>query len=158
MGLFNRNKKKEVPAAESPIFVSAHEHTWKDMPWYMITYYSSSVCTAGYKIIEPFVCITCGERKDVTLEELEWSNISVETREKRYRDLRELYKNYLKPRAIVEDMINNITLVKDPQRLAMLEKMLGSPHSNVGSSAEKVNEEEKEEESEFRIILPPRST
>lgn len=159
MGLFNRKKKKEVPAVESPVFISAHEHTWKDMPWYMGVHYSGTNKTAGYKIVEPYICVTCGKRKDITLEEEDYSNINAEDREVIFNRVRECYKDYLKPRAIVEDMINNIILVKDPQRLEMLEKMLGSPHKNVGSSAQnqKACEEEKAK-SEFRIILPPRST
>ena len=136
MGLFSRRKKKDVPAAESPIFISAHEHTWKDMPWYMETWWSGEKRTAGYKIIEPYICITCGERKNVQLEQADWSNISVDDREQYYKDVRKRYRKYLRPHAVVEDMINNILLVKDPGRLNMIEQMRGMPHQNVGTSAE----------------------
>lgn len=134
MGLFKK-KKKETPK-EIEIPVIPHEHTWKDMPWYMETWWSGEKKTAGYTIIEPYICITCGERKDVKLESTNWSNISVDDREQYYRDVRKRYRKYLRPHAVVEDMINNILLVKDPGRLNMIEQMRGMPHQNVGTSAE----------------------
>ena len=49
-------------------------------------------------------------------------------------------------------MINNILLVKDPERLAMLEEMRGIPHKNCGSSAEM----KMVKDTEFKINLPER--
>ena len=49
-------------------------------------------------------------------------------------------------------MINNILLVKDPERLAMFEEMRGTPHKNCGSSAEM----KMIKDTEFKIELPPR--
>lgn len=148
MGLFSRKKKqKDLIIPNVP-----HEHIWKDMPWYMEYGYNGGNKTAEYKIIEPYICVTCGERKNVTLEQETYTNISVDAREKIFRKVRNRYKNYMKPRAIVEDMINNIILVKDPQRLAMLEKMQGSPHKNCGTSAEM----RPVKETEFKINLPER--
>ena len=49
-------------------------------------------------------------------------------------------------------MINNILLVKDPERLAMLEEMRGIPHKNVGTSAEM----KMVKDTEFKISLPER--
>ena len=134
MGLFNRKKKVEEPK-EIEITLPPHEHVWKDMPWYMITSWSGTKSTASYKIIEPYICITCGERKNVVLEEASWSNITPEAREEEYKATRKKYRRYLKPHAVVEDMINNIILVKDPERLELLEKLRGSPHRNVGTSS-----------------------
>lgn len=134
MGLFNR-KKKEVKAATVEVPAIPHEHTWKDMPWYMTEYYMPAEKTAGYRITEPYICITCGKRENVKLEEIEWKNISVEEREKEYQRIRNRYKTYLKPRAIVEDMINNILLVKDPNHLDMVEEMRGTPHRGCGTSS-----------------------
>ena len=145
MGLFNRKKKETPKEIDLPKIL--HEHTWKDMPWYMETWWSGERKTAGYKIIEPYICITCGERKNVQLEQADWSNISVDDREKYYRDVRKRYRKYLRPHAVVEDMINNILLVKDPGRLNMIEQMRGMPHQNVGTSAEmkQIFEEPKRE-------------
>lgn len=145
-------KKKAAKDTEFKIPEIPHEHVWKDMPWYMNVEYSGENHTAGYKIIEPYLCITCGERKNVTLEEEHYSNIGVEERERIYKKVRLRYKKYLKPRAIVEDMINNIILVKDPERLATLEEMRGYPHKNVGTSAE----QKTVKDTEFKITLPER--
>ena len=134
MGLFNR-KKKEGKAATVEIPAIPHEHTFKDMPWYMVVYYNTSERTAGYRIIEPYICITCGERENKTLEEIEWTNIGREEREKEYQRVKNKYRSYLKPRAIIEDMINNILLVKDPNHLDMVEEMRGTPHRGCGTSS-----------------------
>lgn len=145
MGIFNRKKKEEeVP---TPTFEFKHEHTFKDFPWYMETGYDGSVHTAEYRIIEPYVCITCGERINKVLEKNSWNGISVEAREKEFNKARNRYKKYLKPRAVVEDMINNVLLVKDPQRLEMLEKMRGTPHIGCGTSSK------MDKDTEFKIDL-----
>lgn len=136
MGIFNKKKKQaEAPVDIEEILKLSHKHVWKDMPWYMDVHYSGRDKTADYSIIEPYICITCGERKNKVLETISWANISPEDREKEYAAVRKRYKKYLRPRAVVEDMINNILLVKDPDALESIEKMMGLPHSNVGTSA-----------------------
>lgn len=145
--LWFRKKESTFELPEIP-----HEHTWKDMPWYMSVRYNGNDHTAGYTIIEPYICVTCGERKNVTLESEDWSNISVEEREKIFSRIKNRYKKYLKPRAVVEDMINNILLVKDANRLNMLEKMQGLPHQNCGTSAEM----RQVKDTEFKINIPER--
>lgn len=136
MGIFNRKKKTvtDSPAIEIPTL--AHECTWKDMPWYMDVEYDGVQKTASYIIIEPYICIVCGKRKDVVLEKETWTNIDSETRNEYYTKIRKRYRKYLRPRAVVEDMINNILLVKDPTHLEHVEIMRGLPHRNVGTSAE----------------------
>ena len=126
MNWFRRRKQKKTAkdAEQQP----PHEHTWKDMPWYMNVRYNGQYKTAGYEIIEPYICVTCGERKNVKLESEDYSNIESEEREKIFMGVRRRYKRYLKPRAVVEDMIN-------PDHLAMVEKLRGSPHGGVGTSA-----------------------
>ena len=144
MGLFNKKKKqKELIIPNVP-----HEHTWKDMPWYMEVRYNGENKTAGYEIIEPYICVTCGERKNVRLEAEDWSNISAQEREKIYSKIRNRYKKYLKPRAVVEYMINNILLVKDPDYLDMVEEMRGLPHRKCGTSAEM-----ERQDTDFKIEL-----
>lgn len=133
MGIFS--KKKSI-VEELPTIEIKHEHTWKDMPWYMEVEYNGNDRCAAYKIVEPYICISCGERKNVCLETEFWRNIDSETRDKYYNKIRNRYKKYLKPRAVVEDMINNILLVKDAERLNMVEKIYGIPHQNCGTSAE----------------------
>lgn len=131
-----------------------HECIMKDFPWYMEVHYNGSNKTASYEIIEPYVCISgCGKRIDKVLESDSWTHISTNEREKEYNQIRQRYKKYLKPRAVVEDMINNVLLVKDPGRLNMVEKMYGLPHQNCGTSAEM---EFSKKEDNFKIKLPER--
>lgn len=129
-------KKKAVEENKEVEIKSEHTHTWKDMPWYMKVYYNGTNKTAGYEIIEPYICVTCGKRKNVTLEKEDYSNISAEEREDIFKKVRIRYEKYLKPRAVVEDMIYNILLVKDPGYLQMVEKMNGIPHSGCGTSSQ----------------------
>lgn len=147
-------KKKEKEEKDEKIITPeiTHQCVFKDLPWYMTTYYSEANRTARYEIKEPYVCVLCGSRRDVLLEERHWEGITPEQREKFYQRVRSRYKKYLKPRAIVEDMINNIILVKDAQRLNMIEKMYGFPHQNVGTSAEM----QQIKDTDFKIILPER--
>ena len=152
MGLFNRKKKTTSDEKPLELPTLAHEHTWKDMPWYMEVEYSGTEKWAKYRIVEPYICVTCGERKDVTLEKENWTNIDSTTRDEYYQKIRKRYRKYLKPRAVVEDMINNILLVKSPEYLEMVETMRGLPHKNCGTSAEM----KQVKEPEYKITLPER--
>lgn len=131
MGLFNRKKKQEdIKIPQIP-----HEHTFKDFPWYMETEYNGSDKTASYRIVEPYVCIYCGERKNIILDKAYLEHISPSGREEMYKSVRETYKDNLKPRAVVEDMISDIQLVKDAEHLKLVEKICGLPHRDVGNAA-----------------------
>lgn len=136
MGLFNRKKKKEPEVI--PVAAPIHNHCWKDLPWYMETEYSGSQKTASYQIIEEYICVTCGEVKQKVLEEEHWSNITSEEREKFYSDVRKRYKEYLRPKAVVKDMINDIQLVQDAGKLQMMEKLRNIPHPNVGNAKQNI--------------------
>lgn len=155
MGIFNRKKKKTEEEKEFKLEIPAlpHEHVWKDMPWYMVERYNGSQHTAGYSIIEPYICITCGERKNKLLEEIDWSNIDADERQKEFSAIRKRYRKYLKPRAVVEDMINNILLVKDPDYLDTVEIMRGTPHRRCGTSAE-MKRVDNEENDIGELVIP----
>lgn len=128
---FSRHKKiKEIIIPEAP-----HEHTWKDMPWYLLYEYDGGTKKAEYQIIEPYICITCGERKNIQLESRQLTGVNYEEGMGFIKEVEKKYKRYIKPRAVVEDMINNILLVRDPQHLEMVENIRGIPHKNVGTSA-----------------------
>lgn len=131
MGWFSKKKEQNT----MPSLTLIHSHVWKDFPWYMECAWQSQNKTAEYTIVEPYVCIVCGERKNVKLEHQFWTNINSDTRKQFYQEVKDKYKEFLKPRAIVEDMINNVTLVKDINHLRMMEEKLGLPHRDVGSSA-----------------------
>lgn len=149
MKWFRKKKQKSVEELKVP--EAPHICQFKDLPWYMETWYNSSCRTAGYRIVEPYVCINgCGKRVDKVLENQTYEKISPDEREALYNEVRKEYKDYLKPQAVVEDMINDILMVKDPQHLAMMETLKGLPHKNVGSSSNTI------EESMFKITLPSR--
>lgn len=137
MGIFRRKKKEQLREETDITFTSpTHVCVMKDMPWYMITSYNGRAKTASYQIIEPYICIAgCEKRVDKVLQKESWENISPEERERCYAEVRKRFKKYLRPRAVVEDMINNIFLVKDPDYLEMIEKMRGLPHSGCGTSS-----------------------
>ena len=144
-------RKKKEEKSEAPLVIPEIPHVcvMKDMPWYMETLYNGNDKWASYSIIEPYICIAgCGKRENKVLEKETWRNISVEQREKEYAAIRKRYKKYLKPRAVVEDMINNILLVKDPQYLDMVEEMRGTPHRKCGTSAEMI---QVKEDNHYRI-------
>jgi len=136
MGLFSRKRKKEPEII--PIITPAHEHCWKDLPWYMETEYNGMHKTAGYQIIEEYICITCGEVKKKVLEEEHWSNITSQEREEAYSDIHKRYKEYLRPKAVVKDMINDIQLVQDAEKLRLMEKLHSIPHPNVGNAKQNI--------------------
>lgn len=136
MGLFNR-KKQEATIPQIISGAPPHEHTWKDFPWYMRVQWDGTQRTASYKIYEPYVCITCGKRQDKLLEQQSCSNIGSKEREKMFADVETKYAKYLQPIAVVEDMINDVLLVKDRAHLEMVEKMLDIPHPSVGTSTSK---------------------
>lgn len=143
MSIFNFKIRKQKQQSEevSPPKIP-HEHVWKDMPWYTKAEHTSNNYqrTTVFSVIEPYICITCGERKDEVLEQHVWKNVDSSFVKKNINALEEQYKDYLKPKAIVEDMIRDILYVKDPHRLQMVERTLGTPHKNCGSSTNSIGE------------------
>lgn len=137
MGLFNRKNKKEPEII--PLIKPAHTHTWKDLPWYMETEYNGSLKTASYQIIEEYICITCGEVKQEILEEEHWSNITSKERDEAYSDIQKQYKEYLRPKAVVKDMIKDIQLVQDAEKLQLMEKLYSIPHPNAGNAKQNIS-------------------
>ena len=85
------------------------DHKWRDFDWYLS--YTLKKNEAGrsvltYSIMEPYVCIHCHERKDVTLETGE---IPLSDTAKISDILDNLVKSYprLKYKADIEDAIND---------------------------------------------------
>ena len=129
MGFFNRSKKEPakqyVPAPPSP---KKCEHKFQDFPWYIEGEENSGISTGvpWYRLTikEPYVCIYCGERQDKILWEI--------TRYGNHREavesldsINEEFKDRIKHRAIIEDMINDMKLV-DPQYLQYYHMLQGT--------------------------------
>lgn len=73
-------------------------------------------CVAGRQswhiaIIEPYVCIHCKERKNVCLLRAAYDGVTEKEANHLFEENESEYKEYLKPRAVVEDMISDFQLV-----------------------------------------------
>ena len=130
MGLFNRSKKETskefIPPPLSPPKKCVHK--FQDFPWYIEGEESNGISTGAqwYRLTikEPYVCIYCGERQDKILWEI--------TRYGNHKEavqtldvVTEQFKDRIKHRAIVEDMINDMKLV-DPQYLQYYHMLQGT--------------------------------
>lgn len=103
-------------------------HTWQDFPWYIEDDYSNG--TSEVWIKEPYVCIHCGERKDETLCHRKTSGFSHMQHMQRLKDWANEYKDHIKPRPIVEDMIYDTKYV-DRERLQRFKKYKLGEDKNV---------------------------
>lgn len=114
--MFWKKKKIDTESAvvkETPIICN---HKWKDFPWYITGTFAYDKSHWNCKIIEPYVCIYCGQRQDKLLQEYDRYNLTMEEADNYLQGVRDEFKDYCKPRAIVEDMINDFKLV-DPATL-----------------------------------------
>ena len=109
MGLFRR--KKQTDAAPAPITIETpcdrDEHLWKDFPPYL-HYDNLNVNYPVIEIIEPYVCCLCHKRKNVIPEKFQYHH-STSKKEfmQEVEHIRDLYKDILKPKAVVEDMVED---------------------------------------------------
>lgn len=106
MGFLKKKKIEETPEPEC-------KHKYRDFPWYLTAVQNHSGCTIS--IIEPYVCVWCGNRRDVVLHELfkdssMYKNLTKEATST-IKYFEEIYKDQLQPRAVVEDQINDMKLV-----------------------------------------------
>lgn len=132
MNFFNRSKKevpKEfIPPPLSPPPKKCH-HKFQDFPWY-VEGEENSGNEYGFNswyhlaIKEPYVCIYCGERHDKTLWEIRRYGSHKEAVQA-LDDINKEFKDRIKHRAIVEDMINDMQLV-DPQYLQYYHMLQGT--------------------------------
>lgn len=116
-------KKKEPPALIKP---PPCNHKWKDFPWYTIESYDYSSRVVCFSVYEPYVCIYCKERKDVCLEKHKRFVGSRLNADKYIIKRKEELGSNWKPRAIVEDMINDFQLV-DREHLKIAEALRSGP-------------------------------
>lgn len=103
-------KKVEAPKVIEPL---PCQHKYKDFPWYVEGKYDYNTYLETINVIEPYVCILCGHRKDVVLDTVSRYFSRFEDAEKFYDNFcsNSTYAERIKPRAIVEDMINDMSLV-----------------------------------------------
>lgn len=112
------------------------KHTWKDFPWYIegrYSKYASGSSNYTMEVKEPYVCIYCGKREDKLLERIERDNITLQQADEILQNTTAMYTEYCKPRAVIEDMINDFKLV-DPQTLYYYELLhKQTPKSNFAT-------------------------
>jgi len=122
---------KPVQEPPRPIsIVKACEHKWKDFDWYLptnIEKISQYKYVLRYSMVEPYVCIHCHERKNITLES---SSITFAGQDA-YRDLNKFIESLtqrypkIKDRAVVEDAVNDEQLV-DREYIRIAEWLRGT--------------------------------
>ena len=113
--------RKKLKNSDKPVEFKCN-HKWQDFPWYMQATYYEDTRKFEIKLIEPYVCIHCKERKDVILHHLVRDNYSWDDAEKLVDDCWEKYGKYCKDRPIIEDMIHDMQLV-DQQYLEILKNL-----------------------------------
>ena len=130
MRFFNRSKKEVpkdfIPPPLSPPPKKCH-HKFQDFPWYIEGEESGhGNWDAWYHLTikEPYVCIYCGERQDKVLWEITRYGNHKEAIEC-LDSLTEQFKDRIKHRAEIEDMINDMKLV-DPQYLQYYHMLQGT--------------------------------
>ena len=112
--------KKDTDSAQvATIFTPKCNHTWQDFPWYITQSFSDG--TSEIEIMEPYVCIHCGERMNKTLSYRKSTMTSINDHYKRIRETEEKFSDQLKPQAIVEDMIFDMMYV-DREKLENFKK------------------------------------
>ena len=133
MAFWNRNKK--VEKTEAPDFNPPKPppcpHTWVDFPWYLDhsfkNYNNNNYPDKGESTIviyEPYVCVHCQKRKDVELYRERQTYMTMERHLKKIEEWKELYKDHIKPKPVVEDMINDAIYV-DKGKVAIVAKLRG---------------------------------
>lgn len=128
MGFFNRSKKeptKQYVSTPSP--PKKCEHKFQDFPWYIEGEEGSHGSWDTWyhlTIKEPYVCIYCGERQDKVLWEITRYGNHKEAVES-LDAISNQFKDRIKHRAEIEDMINDMKLV-DPQYLQYYHMLQGT--------------------------------
>lgn len=96
------------------------QHKWKDFKWYIETDHKNGHWVHGsyiepksiVRIIKPYVCILCKERKEIVLLEEEYKGCeNISSFNNRVKELKVKYDEYLENKVIIEDQINDFQLV-----------------------------------------------
>lgn len=118
MGFWKWGKKSK---RQEPIEFKCN-HKWQDFPWYIQATYFAGTRRFELKIVEPYVCIHCKERKDIVLHCVERDGYSWNDAEKLLEECWEKYGEHCQDRPIVEDMIHDMQMV-DRQYLEILQSL-----------------------------------
>ena len=89
-------------------------HKYRDFHWYIEgEYRAHPPGRFSIRIIEPYVCVWCGDRKNQVLQEVvrEGTMASKSEMAEVTKSLMDTYGDKIRPRAFVEDEINDMQLV-----------------------------------------------
>jgi hypothetical protein len=119
-------KKRKLPPKEEEVIRSPCEifgHTWKDFPPYLeYSYKYGEEC--HIKIVESYVCICCKKRIDEVIGQRTVISFSQDKFFREVNQVRSKYKELLKPRPVVEDMIHDAIYV-DREKLEAWDRLHG---------------------------------
>lgn len=119
--LGKKNREQEKPILSPP---KECNHMWKDFPWYIDSEYDAFSKTVDLKVYEPYVCIQCKKRKDVLLDSYTRYATSYDEANKIVGNRIEDYEDRIRPKAVIEDMVNDEQLV-DRQALNIIAMLRG---------------------------------
>jgi hypothetical protein len=126
MGLFSK-RKKTPPTPTPPKILTPCErgdHLYRDFP--PVIYYTNRPGDCYIAVRETYVCVMCGDKREVTLEKQTWDHQpSDKLFEKALEEMQNKYKGWAQPIARVNDMIQDAIYV-DRERLRIWE-MLHKP-------------------------------
>lgn len=108
----------------------------KTFPWYYDATYYTGQETLTASIIEPFVCIHCKERKNVTLKNFS-GIMSYEEAREFINGWKEQYEDHMMDEALVNDMIADMQLV-DREYLALAEAITNPPKTDLETEMEQL--------------------
>lgn len=156
MGWFFNRKSKKIEEAKPPVC----RHKWKDFPWYYeATYHTGHSCLKA-KIIEPYVCIHCKERKNVVLKETEIT-MTYEEAHEFIDNWKKEYRDHMIDEVFVNDMIADMQLV-DREYLALAEAIANPPKTFENDPLDKEMKELqkalKSLEKDFSVQTPQTAT
>ena len=135
MRLFPKKQSKEVEPTFTPPAQKC-QHKYQDFPWYLS--YDISDYKYSISVIEPYVCIYCGERLNKVL-----SNYSGDTNGwKHLEKISNRFTNKIYPQEEVEDMINDMVLV-DKEYLKWYHYLRDQKDPSVSRELEQDNKEIK---------------
>lgn len=107
MGIFKKREKEQLIELKC-------KHKYRDFPWYIeCNYYPSSYGQQAYyaiDIIEPYVCVFCGDRQNKVLKHITRYGSSKECEKFAY-EIIDSYKGHIQDKVLVEDAIADLQLV-----------------------------------------------
>lgn len=119
MSWFRKKKNEEPAPAAEPVkswCERTGKHLYEDLPWYLLYYYNADEHQSEFEIHEVYVCHLCHDVKDVLLSSYTMAANSLKQHNSNLESMEEKYGAYLKPHAVVMDMVQDMINL-DKERL-----------------------------------------